>query len=305
MNKNRSREDTIFKEDWPFSKAKSALLRSAAVVIRDQGPRSATLKNIAAIAGVTEPAIFRHFDGVDGVFQSLCTVAELFYGRFAAGFKESGESGLERLEAGADEIFAIMKDYPQFAYVIAKPDPIFRQSPKLKTKVAELTAALRAAIVDCLKEAKSIGELVQDVDLESFATAAAGALYQVMYAWVEDVEGYDPQKSGKKVFAGVCALVRKPGFVPKPAKVKVVSAKAVAPSTVAPTAVAPTAVAPKAAKAKVAEPKAAKAKVAEPKAPKAKAAEPKVAEPKAPKAKAVEPKATKPKAAKPKATKKK
>ncbi len=221
-----SREETIFGDDWPYSKAKSALLRSAAVVIREQGPRSATLKNIAGNAGVTEPAIFRHFDGVDGVFQSLHAVAELFYGRFVASIKTGDGTGLDRLESGAEAIFAILKDHPEFAYIIAKPDPVFRQSPKLKAKVAELNAALRAAIADCLKEAKAAGQLVQEVELEPFATAATGALFQVMYAWLEDVEGYDPRKDGKKVFAGICALARKPGFVPKPAKAKTAAPKA-------------------------------------------------------------------------------
>ncbi len=240
-----SREETIFGDDWPYSKAKSALLRSAAVVIREQGPRSATLKNIAGNAGVTEPAIFRHFDGVDGVFQSLHAVAELFYGRFVASIRTGEGIGLDRLEAGVETMFAILKDHPEFAYIIAKPDPVFRQSPKLKTKVAELNAALRAAIADCLKEARAAGQLVQDVELEPFATAATGALFQVMYAWLEDVEGYDPRKDGKKVFAGICALARKPGAEPKAVK-------------------------PRAAKA--AEPKAAKAKAVEPKTTKPKAA---------------------------------
>ncbi|PKL25007.1 MAG: hypothetical protein CVV47_06900 [Spirochaetae bacterium HGW-Spirochaetae-3] len=213
-----SREETVFGDDWPYSKAKSALLRSAAVVMREQGPRSATLKNIAGNAGVTEPAIFRHFDGVDGVFQSLYTVTELFYGRFVAGFKDGEGKGLDRLESGVEKVFSILRDHPEFAYIIAKPDPVFRQSPKLKTKVAELNAALRAAIVDCLKEAKSAGQLVAGFELDPFATVSVGALFQIMYSWLEDVDGYDPRKDGKKTFNALCALARKPGEEPKAAK---------------------------------------------------------------------------------------
>jgi len=215
-----SREETIFGDDWPYSKAKSTLLRSAAVVIRERGPRSATLKNIAGKANVTEPAIFRHFDGVDGVFQSLFAVVELFYGRFVETFKDDEARGLDRLEVATARIFAMVRENPDFAYTVAKPDPIFRQYPKLASRIMELDAKLRNSVLDCLKEAKSAGQFVAGVDPEALAQAVYGSLFQVMYAWLEDTGGYDPRKEGKKTLGWLLAIVRKPGtevkLTPKP-----------------------------------------------------------------------------------------
>ncbi len=254
-----SKEETIFGDDWPYSKAKSALLRSAAVVMRERGPRSATLKNIAGKAGVTEPAIFRHFDGVDGVFISLFAVSELFYGKFVESFKDAEYTGLDRLEASMDRILAILKDYPDFAYIIAKPDPIYRQYPKLKSMVEKLDASLRAAVLDCLKEAKSAGQLSAAVEQEPFTSAFIGALFQIMYAWLENVDGYDPRKEGKKVVTALLALARKPGLeskvvktsTAKPAAAKASAAKTSAekPSAAKPVTAKPTAEKTKAAKA--------------------------------------------------------
>ncbi|MBN2874704.1 MAG: TetR/AcrR family transcriptional regulator [Spirochaetales bacterium] len=215
-----SREDTIFGDDWPYSKAKSALLRSAATVIREQGPRSATLKNIAAKAGVTEPAIFRHFDGVDGVFQSLFSVVELFYGRFVQLFKDEESTGLDRLEAGSAKLFATIKDNADFAYIMAKPDPVFRQYPKMHSRMQELDAQFRAVIVESLKGARSGGQLIAGVDLESTATAVIGVIFQVMYAWLENVDGMDPRKEGKKALGSLLSLCRKPGTESKVIKPK-------------------------------------------------------------------------------------
>jgi len=245
-----SKEETIFGDDWPYSKAKSALLRSAAVVMRERGPRSATLKNIAGKAGVTEPAIFRHFDGVDGVFLSLFAVSELFYGKFVEGFKDTEYSGLDRLESSMDKIFAILKDYPDFAYIIAKPDPIYRQYPKLKAMVEKLDASMRAAVLDCLKEAKSAGQLIAAVEQESFATALIGALFQVMYAWLENVGGYDPRKEGKKIINALFALARKPGLESKVVKPAVVKPSVTKPSAAKPTTTKASAAKPSAEKSK-------------------------------------------------------
>jgi AcrR family transcriptional regulator len=215
-----SREETIFGDDWPYSKAKSSLLRSAAIVIREHGPRSATLKNIAGKAGVTEPAIFRHFDGVDGVFQSLFTVVELYYGRFVQLFSAEGSKGLWRLEAGAEKMLATLKANPDFAYVLAKPDPIFRQYPKLHIKLLELQATLDGAMVGCVKEAKSGSQLVPAADVDALSQCAIGLLAQTQNAWIENIDTYDVLKEGKKALGVLCALARKPGLEAPVAKVK-------------------------------------------------------------------------------------
>ena len=78
----------IFSTDsaWPYSKAKTAVLAAASAVIREEGPRAATLKNIATRAGITEPAIFRHFEGVDGLFGGLFSAYERVYERSAEAF---------------------------------------------------------------------------------------------------------------------------------------------------------------------------------------------------------------------------
>ena len=211
INMDMNKEETIFGDDWQYSKAKTALLRSAAVVMREQGPRAATLKNIAGKAGVTEPAIFRHFDGVDGVFLSHYSVSELFYTYFIGCFKNDDLSGLDRLEAGLDKILGTLKNYADFAYIIAKPDPVYRQYPKLKEKVAALDASFRKAVVDCLKEAKSTGQLVSTAEIESLATVVIGTLFGLMYSWMENVNGIDPRKDGKKVFSMLYSLCRIPG----------------------------------------------------------------------------------------------
>ena len=215
-----SREETIFGEDWPYSKAKSALLKAAAVVIREEGPRSATLKNIAGKAGVTEPAIFRHFDGVDGVFQSMATVVEMFYGKFLEYFQVEGAAGLERLEAAWVNMLETVKDNPEFIYALAKPDPIFRQFYKLRSRIEEAGSKCRAAVVECLKEAKAAGQLLPAADPETASAFLLGATLLLLYSWADDIAGCDPLKEGKRILAAWLASVRLPGSEPAAPKAK-------------------------------------------------------------------------------------
>jgi len=225
-----SKEETIFGDDWPYSRAKSSLLRSASIVIREQGPRSATLKNVSGRAGVTEPAIFRHFDGVDGMFESLHAVASLFYARFEACLAGDEPTGMDRLEAGVGRIFDALAGNADFAYIVAKPDPVFRQYPKLKEKNAAMRAALAAAFAGCAKAAKADGSLLPGADPAALAAAALGLFYQILDAWADDVEGYGLGKDGMKAFRSFLAIVRNPApsaspIAKAPAKAKAAGKK--------------------------------------------------------------------------------
>jgi AcrR family transcriptional regulator len=209
-----SREETIFGDAWPYSKAKTSLLRSASIVMRENGPRSATLKNIAGKAGVTEPAIFRHFDGVEGVFMSLFSVVELYFNRFAEFYKSDELVGLDRLESAYMSILSTLKSNVDFSYILVQPDPIFRQYAALRDQLAELRARDKASVVECIKEAKSKKQLQAGIDVESFAMSVVGSTMLLLQAWINNVDSFDLMKEGKKLWNGLKVMVADPNATP-------------------------------------------------------------------------------------------
>lgn len=214
------KEKTIFGDAWPYSKAKSALLRSAAIVMREQGPRAATLKNIAGKAGVTEPAIFRHFDGVDGMFQSMFEVVNLFFDLFQGFYASSDHVGLDRLENALMQSMAAMMENPDFCYLITQPDPIFRQYPELRDGLNSLKAKHLDNVVGCIKEAKLHGHLAPTADVNAAAMGVLGAMNLLGHSWASDHEKVDLMKEGKRVWSGLRTLIQHPDFKPVAAKSK-------------------------------------------------------------------------------------
>ena len=127
----------IFTTDptWPFTKAKTAVITAASAVLREEGPRAATLKNIAARAGITEPAIFRHFEGVDGLFGGLFSVYERISERSASAFSANGK-GIAKLRDASAFLVANLAASQDFAYTIMNARHIFRGYPEFKAKIA-------------------------------------------------------------------------------------------------------------------------------------------------------------------------
>jgi AcrR family transcriptional regulator len=274
----------IFASDpsWPYSKAKTAVLTAASAVIREEGPRAATLKNIATKAGITEPAIFRHFEGVDGLFGGLFHAYERTYGRSAKAFEAEGK-GLAKLKEASFALVGDIAASRDFAYVLINARHVFRGYPELKAKIVDNDAKDQGRVLACVNEGMKAGDIRSDVDPVSVAVAVIGGMHSTAVAWIESGFGFDlvemfadrwddlermiAAKPGPKARDSKAARERAASYfpqrkargaskaAPKPAAKK--AAKAQAAKSKAPKAQEPKAKAPKAQAAKAQAPKAA------------------------------------------------
>lgn len=175
---------------WPYSKAKTAVIRAAAAVIRESGPRSATLKNIAQRAGITEPAIFRHFEGVDGLFEGLFFVFERMLGRIGSSFAGE-EKGLARASAAAESILALVGQNRDFAYLVLHAEHIFRGYDDLRRRLADLRKSDQYSALSAFEEAAALGELRADVTPRMAALTMMSTFYFTIQGWVDSDAEFD------------------------------------------------------------------------------------------------------------------
>jgi len=175
---------------WPYTKAKTAVLTAAASVISEEGTRAATLKNIATRAGITEPAIFRHFEGVDGLFNGLFSAFERMYSRFEAAYG-SGQQGLPRLREAMSGMAMAVAASRDFAYILLHAEQVFRGYPDLRKKVVELKKKDERLALECIEEGISSGDIRSDVEPASIAASAIGTFYLVCLAWIESGYAFD------------------------------------------------------------------------------------------------------------------
>jgi len=176
--------------DWPYSKAKTAVLLAAASVIREQGPRSATLKNIARKAGITEPAIFRHFDGVDGLFSGLFSVCEMFFAKAAKVYGASGP-GLEGYLDSTAEVLRILSSGGDFAYLIFFSAQVFSGYEDFRIKTRQLKLQDESFGIATLGQALERGELKAGLSVENLALALMGIVHMTTVSWLESDSSFD------------------------------------------------------------------------------------------------------------------
>ena len=182
----------IFTTDpsWPFTKAKTAVIAAASAVLNEEGPRAATLKNIAARAGITEPAIFRHFEGVDGLFDGLFSVYERISESSASAFAANGK-GIAKLRDASATLVGILAASHDFAYTILNARHIFRGYPEFKAKIAANDAKDQARYLACINEGIKAGEIRSDIDPVSAAASLIGSIHSTATIWIESGFRFD------------------------------------------------------------------------------------------------------------------
>lgn len=176
--------------DWPYSKAKTAVLLAAAAVIREQGPRSATLKNIAHRAGITEPAIFRHFDGVDGLFAGLFSVCERFYDK-ASEIYARAEPGIEGYLGATEEVLRLMASGGDFAYLIIHSLQVFSGYEEFRAKAKVLRAHDQRFGMAGLTQVMERGEIRTGAPVETIGLAFMGIIHMSTVSWLESDLAFD------------------------------------------------------------------------------------------------------------------
>jgi len=170
--------------DWPYSRAKTAVIRAAASVIRESGPRAATLKNIAQKAGITEPAIFRHFDGVDGLFEGLFFAFESYVARINATF-DRPQKGLDRVLGAARASLELYGQNKDFAYLVLHAEHIFRGYDGMRKRLAELRTTDQAGALAAFEEAAQLGQLRNEMLPRLAALSVMATLVYSVQGWIE------------------------------------------------------------------------------------------------------------------------
>jgi AcrR family transcriptional regulator len=196
--------------DLPYTDAKKAVLLAAAWVIRERGPRSATLKNIANRVKITEPAIFRHFEGVVGLFTELFHTVERIYARINQGF-DAELSGWERLKPAMISMVDILADGNDLAYIILYARQVFGGYPDLRERLGELEAESQGRVLACIQESIERKEMRNDISPETVAAMLSGMANSTVAQWIVSGFSFDLKTTFRTRMDEIEKLILLPG----------------------------------------------------------------------------------------------
>ncbi|MCA1744328.1 MAG: TetR/AcrR family transcriptional regulator [Bacteroidales bacterium] len=130
-----------------FSERQQQIIDSSIILIDRLGIQGFTIKNLAKEIGISEPAIYRHFDSKVDILSALLDSFKLKISNYHTLQAETSDSvtGEERLKHFFSMIFTFFSENPTFVSVIFAEE-IFQNEKRLSEKVMKIQELNELAI---------------------------------------------------------------------------------------------------------------------------------------------------------------
>lgn len=160
---------------------RAALIAAALKELAREGLTGLSLRGVARRAGVSAPAVYRHFEDKDDLLAAVATeCAERLAAAMVAAAEAAPDHPLAKFRAQGIAIVTFAVAHPEHFRALAIPGLEERTPPEARARAAAWNAAQRAALV----EAQQRG-LIADLPLEDLLLAANSTVMGLAHAIIE------------------------------------------------------------------------------------------------------------------------
>lgn len=191
-----------------FSKRQKQIIESAIKIIAEKGVQNLTTKNLAEENGITEPALYRHFENKLNIMESILNY-----------FQEVMQSALGELKGDGNSIntircfylahIHIMQQNPYFATVIFS-EANFRFDDYLISKMSNMMNRSQKMLEESIQAGQQRNELVTSLTSLSISRMLIGSLRLLITQWSISGMIFDLESEGRKLCDDILKLIAQP-----------------------------------------------------------------------------------------------
>ncbi|MCF7824665.1 MAG: TetR/AcrR family transcriptional regulator [Candidatus Marinimicrobia bacterium] len=156
-----------------FTKRQTQIIQAAVVIIAENGIQGLTMKNIAAVIGISEPALYRHFSGKHEILSGIIKLMRMNTHENSHVSKIE-LSPIQTLELALRNRTAAFIDNPALAAIIFSEE-IFISDNKLSREIRAMMDERQDLFIMLLSKGQEGGEVRTDVGPEQLAILIIGA----------------------------------------------------------------------------------------------------------------------------------
>ena len=184
------------------------IIKVALDLIAQKGIQGLTIKNIANSIGISEPAIYRHYENKTHI---LIAILDFFISStaqiFAKEFK-SDSNAIDKIDRLFTNHYASFSKTPSLVAVVFSEE-LFRNETILIDKISEIMHKNNEILLNILLSGQKNNEIRNDVDVKYLAVIIMGSLRLFVKKWELSGYSFNLNKEGKKLVESMKLLIRK------------------------------------------------------------------------------------------------
>ena len=176
-------------------------------ILKQGGCQKLTMKKIAEHVGISEQAIYRHFENKVAI---LAAVIEYFRSRVSEIFKHAKEAGspIHQIQQFIESILENFDNHPGLAVVVTSED-IFQNETSLSREVTKLVENRISNMTEMIRNGQAAGEITDKYPARDLAFMILGALRFLVITWRLSSFSFSLQKKGESLKKSYIDLIKK------------------------------------------------------------------------------------------------
>jgi AcrR family transcriptional regulator len=165
-----------------FSERQQQIVEHAIKIIDEKGIQGLTIKNISKAIGISEPAIYRHFESKTDIILAVLTTLKDAADFFSQLMKHEQGTAADKIGFIFQKMVAMFSENPSLVSVIFAEE-IFKNEEVLKTAITDVLNKNEETLEFILKMGQDEGNVRSDIDNKVLALMIMGSLRLMVKRW--------------------------------------------------------------------------------------------------------------------------
>ncbi len=191
-----------------LSKRQKEIIEASLEIIGEGGIQALTIKNISKNVGISEPAIYRHFESKTQILLSILDYFIVNNKKIIQKDLIENKSISEIINLLFDNFIQTFITYPYLISVIFSEE-IFRNEPIFKNKSSQIINENFDMITQLIKKGQENNEIHKHLNPQALATVIMGSLRLCVKRWQMSEYDFDLSKEGNKLKKTILKMLLK------------------------------------------------------------------------------------------------
>lgn len=178
------------------------ILENAIKIIANDGIQNLTIKNLSKSIGVTEAALYRHYENKHSILLSILDMFEEF-----SKTPPDISTGLKGMRSFVMDRYDKFNGNPELAKVMFS-EAIFINNEELSERMRLIIHGHRKEMQVMIEEAKSKNEIISSIDTKSLFRMIIGSMRLLVTQWCFNNYTFDLRKEGEILFTNIENIIK-------------------------------------------------------------------------------------------------
>ncbi|MCF6364849.1 MAG: TetR/AcrR family transcriptional regulator [Bacteroidales bacterium] len=191
-----------------LSERQSQIIDESIKLIAEKGIQGFTIKNLSKAIGISEPAIYRHFDSKTHILLAILDNFKQMAKFLAKMMSEIQITAVEKISFMFEKMVDLFTETPSLVSVLFSEE-IFKNEEVLKQKIVEILNTNESTVENILIAGQKKGEIRTDVSEKTLALMVMGSLRLMVKRWSLENYNFNLKKEGKILIESIKTISSK------------------------------------------------------------------------------------------------